>query len=71
MGYPHKSHPRETPVLSKHFGNPDARKLETWKSLGGYKALQQALAMDPVAIQTPGCVAAAAPVFRRASSGRL
>ena len=52
MGYPHKSHPRETPVLSKHFGNPDARKLETWKSLGGYKALQQALAMDPVAIQT-------------------
>lgn len=51
MGYPHKSHPRETPVLSKHFGNPDARKLETWKSLGGYKALQQALATDPVAIQ--------------------
>lgn len=51
MGYPHKSHPRETPVLSKHFGNPDARKLDTWKSLGGYKALQQALTMDPVAIQ--------------------
>lgn len=51
MGYPHKSHPRETPVLSKHFGNPDARKLETWKSLGGYKALQQALSTDPVAIQ--------------------
>ncbi|MBA3854936.1 MAG: NADH-quinone oxidoreductase subunit F [Gemmatimonas sp.] len=51
MGYPHKSHPRETPVLSKHFGNPEARRLETWKSLGGYKALQQALTMDPVAIQ--------------------
>ena len=51
MGYPHKSHPRETPVLSRHFGNPDARKLETWKSLGGYKALQQALSTDPVAIQ--------------------
>ncbi|MBX3133031.1 MAG: NADH-quinone oxidoreductase subunit NuoF [Gemmatimonadaceae bacterium] len=51
MGYPHKSHPRETPVLSKHFGNPEARKLETWKSFGGYKALQQALGMDPVAIQ--------------------
>ena len=51
MGYPHKSHPRETPVLSKHFGNPEARKLETWKSFGGYKALQAALAMDPVAIQ--------------------
>jgi NADH-quinone oxidoreductase subunit F len=51
MGYPHKSHPRETPVLSKHFGNPEARKLETWKSFGGYKALQQALSTDPVAIQ--------------------
>ena len=27
MGYPHKSHPRETPVLSKHFGDPAARIL--------------------------------------------
>ncbi|MBX9927645.1 MAG: NADH-quinone oxidoreductase subunit NuoF [Gemmatimonadaceae bacterium] len=51
MGYPHKSHPRETPVLSKHFGDPKARELETWKSFGGYRALQQALAMEPTAIQ--------------------
>jgi NADH-quinone oxidoreductase subunit F len=51
MGYPHNSHPLETPVLSKHFGNPEARKLETWKSFGGYKALREALTLDPAAIQ--------------------
>jgi NADH-quinone oxidoreductase subunit F len=50
MGYPHKSHPRETPVLSKHFGEPEARTLDGWKARGGYKALQQALAMEPNAI---------------------
>ena len=46
MGYPHKSHPRETPVLSKHFGDPEARTLDGWKARGGYKALQQALHMN-------------------------
>ena len=51
MGYPHKSHPRETPILSKHFGEPEARTLEGWKARGGYKALAQALHMEPVAIQ--------------------
>ncbi len=51
MGYPHKSHPRETPILSKYFGDPEARTLEGWKARGGYKALPQALATDPVAIQ--------------------
>ena len=50
MGYPHKSHPRETPVLSKHFGDPEARTLDGWKARGGYKALQQALHMEPTAI---------------------
>ena len=25
MGYPHKPHPKETLVLSKHFGEADAR----------------------------------------------
>ena len=43
MGYPHQSHPRETPVLSKHFGDPEAKTLEGWKARGGYKALAQAL----------------------------
>ena len=51
MGYPHKSHPRETPILSKHFGEPEARTLEGWKARGGYKALQQALYLEPTAIQ--------------------
>ena len=51
MGYPHQSHPRETVVLSKHFGEADARTLDGWKKRGGYKALETALGMDPVAIQ--------------------
>lgn len=51
MGYPHKPHPRETQVLSKHFGEAEARSLEGWKQRGGYRALEQALGMDPVAVQ--------------------
>lgn len=51
MGYPHPSHERETPVLSRHFGDPEARTLAGWKARGGYAALEQALAMDPAAIQ--------------------
>jgi NADH-quinone oxidoreductase subunit F len=47
MGYPHRSHPKETPVLSKHFGDPQARTLEGWKQRGGYRALEQALGMSP------------------------
>jgi NADH-quinone oxidoreductase subunit F len=50
MGYPHKSHPKETAILSKHFGEPEARSLEGWKKRGGYKALQQALGMSPAEI---------------------
>jgi NADH-quinone oxidoreductase subunit F len=50
MGYPHKSHPRETVVLSKHFGEPEARSLEGWKARGGYRALEQALATAPAQI---------------------
>ena len=51
MGYPHQSHPRETPVLSKHFGDPEAKTLEGWKARGGYKALAQALHSTPTVIQ--------------------
>ncbi len=47
MGYPHKSHPNETPILSKYFGEPEARTLDGWKQRGGYRALQQALGMTP------------------------
>ena len=51
MGYPHPSHPRETPVLSKCFGDAGARTLDGWRQRGGYEALQKALAMDPQDIQ--------------------
>ncbi len=50
MGYPHRSHPKETPVLSKHFGDPQAKTLEGWKQRGGYRALEQALGMSPADI---------------------
>jgi NADH-quinone oxidoreductase subunit F len=51
MGYPHPSHPRETPVLSKYFGDPEARTLAGWKARGGYEALEKALKMDSVEVQ--------------------
>jgi NADH-quinone oxidoreductase subunit F len=51
MGFPHKPHPRENTVLSRHFGDAEALSLDGWKARGGYRALEQALSMDPVAIQ--------------------
>ena len=52
MGYPHKSHPRETLLLSKHFGDTDSITLAGWRQRGGYRALEQALGMDPAAVTT-------------------
>lgn len=52
MGYPHPSHPRETPVLSKYFGDPEARTLDGWRARGGYEALEKALFTDPQELQT-------------------
>jgi len=52
MGYPHPSHGRETPVLSKYFGDPEARTLAGWRARGGYESLEKALGMDPAEIQT-------------------
>ena len=46
MGYPY-SHEKEVPILSKHFGDPEARTLKGWKKRGGYKALKKALGMSP------------------------
>ena len=51
MGYPHQSHPRETPILSKYFGDAGARTLDGWRTRGGYEALQKALATDPLELQ--------------------
>jgi NADH-quinone oxidoreductase subunit F len=50
MGYPHEPHERETLVLSKHFGDREAITLDGWRKRGGYRALRQALDMEPGAI---------------------
>ena len=50
MGYPHAPHPKETVVLSKYFGDPEARTYDGWVARGGYKALEKALSMDRQAI---------------------
>jgi NADH-quinone oxidoreductase subunit F len=52
MGYPHKSHPRESPVLSQYFGDAEARTLDGWRKRGGYQALQKAVGTDPQELQT-------------------
>ena len=50
MGFPHKPHARETVVLSKYFGDAEARSLKGWKKRGGYEMLDKALGMDPTAV---------------------
>jgi NADH-quinone oxidoreductase subunit F len=47
MGYPHPSHPKEMPLLSRHFGDTGARSYEGWVKRGGYEALRKALGMTP------------------------
>ncbi|HXE58940.1 MAG TPA: NADH-quinone oxidoreductase subunit NuoF [Gemmatimonadales bacterium] len=47
MGYPHPPHPKETVVLSKHFGDAEARTFEGWVTRGGYEGLKKALGMTP------------------------
>ncbi len=46
MGYPHPSHPRETVLLSRHFGDAKARGLAVWMKRGGYQAMEKALGMS-------------------------
>lgn len=50
MGYPHEPHERETVVLSKYFGDPEARGYAGWVERGGYTALKQALGMQPAEV---------------------
>ncbi len=45
MGFPHPPHPRETQVLSRWFGDAEARTYAGWIKRGGYAALEQALGM--------------------------
>ena len=50
MGFPHKPHSKETVVLSKYFGDAEARSFKGWKKRGGYEMLDKALAMVPNAV---------------------
>jgi NADH-quinone oxidoreductase subunit F len=50
MGFPHKPHPKETVVVSQHFGDPDARSYKGWVKRGGYQALEHARALPPAAV---------------------
>jgi NADH-quinone oxidoreductase subunit F len=45
MGFPHPSHTKETPVLSKYFGDVGARSFDGWVKRGGYEGLKKALGM--------------------------
>jgi NADH-quinone oxidoreductase subunit F len=50
MGFPHRPHPKETPIISKPFGEADARSYTGWVKRAGYQALEQARAMEPSAV---------------------
>ena len=47
MGFPHKPHPRETVLLSRYFGDPEATTHKGWVKRGGYEAWKQAQTMAP------------------------
>jgi NADH-quinone oxidoreductase subunit F len=49
MAYPY-THEKEVRLLSKHFGEPDARTLEGWKARGGYRTLTKAFEMGRDAV---------------------
>jgi NADH-quinone oxidoreductase subunit F len=49
VAYPYVS-PRETRVISAHFGDPTQRRLETYVSRGGYEALKKAFSMSPAQV---------------------
>ncbi len=50
MGYPHPSQPKETVLLSRHFGDPEARTYDGWVKRGGYEGLRRALPLSREAI---------------------
>ena len=49
MAYPYVSD-REVRVLSKNFGDPTARRIDTYVERGGYQSLKKALGMGPDAV---------------------
>ena len=50
MGFPHTSHPRETPVLSRYFGDAEATGYKGWVKRGGYEGLKKALTLPPAGV---------------------
>jgi NADH-quinone oxidoreductase subunit F len=49
MAYPYVSD-LEVRVISKYFGDPAHRRIDTYVERGGYKALEKALALEPDAV---------------------
>ena len=49
MAYPYVSD-REVRILSKNFGDPLARRIETYVERGGYSALKKAFELGPDAV---------------------
>ena len=49
MAYPYVSD-HEGRVLSKHFGDPSHRRIDTYVERGGYKALKKAFEMGPAQV---------------------
>ena len=47
MGYPHAWEGEATTRLSRHMGDPEARRLARWRELGGYSALEKAVGLEP------------------------
>ncbi|HEU5154333.1 MAG TPA: NADH-quinone oxidoreductase subunit NuoF [Gemmatimonadales bacterium] len=50
MGFPHPTHPKEEPVLSRYFGDAGARSFDGWVKRGGYEGFKKALGMTPEAV---------------------
>ena len=49
MGYPY-SHSSEVSIISRYFGQPEARTLDGWIERGGYESLKKALSVTPMEI---------------------
>jgi NADH-quinone oxidoreductase subunit F len=49
VAYPYVSH-REARVISKHFGDPTQRRIDTYVERGGYGALRKAFGMAPAEV---------------------
>jgi len=47
MGFPHSHDLEAGTILSRHFGDASARRLEPWTGMGGYDGLKKAVGMEP------------------------